>query len=353
MAPQACGTTVATALGARRVLGRTGLRVSPVALGTMQFGWTASDVQSMRILDAYRAAGGNLIDTANMYGGDQSTEQFAANRAHVGMSEDIIGRWLQTRGGRDDLVLTTKVRARMWEGADGEGLTRAHIMRAVEDSLRRLRTECIDVLYAHWPDPQTHPEEWLEAFGDLIRQGKVGVAGTSNFCGFETFGDLLTPLLDLARRGSGYPAIQVEQPRFNLLNRGEYEPALQRIALDHGLGIVTYSSLASGFLAGAVPLRQAPCGSRARFLAQYCVEEGWQLLEALQQIARDLQVPVAAVALAWTQAQPGVTSTLIGPDRLEQLAEASWSPAIRLDQEQLACLDRLSWRLSRPEFVQW
>ncbi|POA51330.1 MULTISPECIES: aldo/keto reductase [unclassified Pseudomonas] len=330
MAPQACGTTVATALGARRVLGRTGLRVSPVALGTMQFGWTASDVQSMRILDAYRAAGGNLIDTANMYGGDQSTEQFAANRAHVGMSEDIIGRWLQTRGGRDDLVLTTKVRARMWEGADGEGLTRAHIMRAVEDSLRRLRTECIDVLYAHWPDPQAHPEEWLEAFGDL-----------------------LTPLLDLARRGSGYPAIQVEQPRFNLLNRGEYEPALQRIALDHGLGIVTYSSLASGFLAGAVPLRQAPCGSRARFLAQYCVEEGWQLLEALQQIARDLQVPVAAVALAWTQAQPGVTSTLIGPDRLEQLAEASWSPAIRLDQEQLACLDRLSWRLSRPEFVQW
>lgn len=272
MFPKSSAIQVCGALAKRRPLGGTGMQVSPMALGTMQFGWTASDLQSMQILDAYAAAGGNLIDTANMYGGDQSIESFEPNKTRVGTSEAIIGRWLNTRKCRHKMILTTKVRARMWDGPDGEGLTRNHIVRAVDDSLRRLCTDHIDVLYAHWPDPSAVAEEWLETFGDLIRHGKVGAAGTSNFCRFESFGDLLTPLMHLAASDSRYPKIQVEQPRFILLHRSEYESALQGIAADEHLGIVTYSSLASGFLAGAVALRQTPSGSRAKFLGQYCVE---------------------------------------------------------------------------------
>ena len=239
-------------LGTRRPLGRTGLTVCPIALGTMQFGWTMSDVEAMRLLDAYAGSGGNLIDTANMYGGDQSVESFEHNRAHVGVSEDVIGRWLKTRGARDTVVLSTKVRARMWDGDDGEGLSRRHIILAVEDSLRRLRTDYLDILYAHWPDPGSEPREWLGAFGELQAAGKIRHVGTSNFCGFGDFGDLLTPLLELAT-ASELPSVELEQTRYNLLNRRDFESGLQAIAARDGLGIVTYSSLASGFLAGRYP----------------------------------------------------------------------------------------------------
>jgi len=319
----------------------------------MQFGWTASDVQAMQILDAYTEHGGNLIDTANMYGGDQSVESFQSNKTRVGVSETIIGRWLHTHNRRHQVVLTTKVRARMWEGADGAGLTRRHIERAVNDSLQRLRTDHIDVLYAHWPDPSAVAEEWLETFADLIRCGKVRVAGTSNFCGFESFGDLLTPLIRLADGDSRYARIRVEQPRFNLLHRAEYESALQSIARKEQLGIVTYSSLASGFLAGAIALRQTPNGTRAKHLAQYCTGEGWRLLEGLHHIARDRNAPVASVSLAWTLAQPGISSAIIGADRIDQLAEASYAPALTLDPGEMDLLSRLSWRSSKAEFVEW
>jgi aryl-alcohol dehydrogenase-like predicted oxidoreductase len=198
-----------SALESRRPLGNTGVQVCGVGLGTMQFGWTVTDVDAMRILDAYWRAGGNLVDTANMYGGDQTIQSFASNAAHVGVSEDIIGRWIQRRQCRDDLILTTKVRARMWPGPDGEGLNRRHITKAVEDSLRRLRTDYVDVLYAHWPDPDAEMQEWLEAFGDLIRVGKVRHAGTSNFCGFEQFGDLLSPALELADDNAALARIEV------------------------------------------------------------------------------------------------------------------------------------------------
>jgi aryl-alcohol dehydrogenase-like predicted oxidoreductase len=343
---------VSGALAARRPLGRTGLHVCPVGLGTMQFGWTASDVDSMRILDAYAGAGGNLIDTANMYGGDQSSESFALNRAHVGVSEDIIGRWLATRGQRSGLVVTTKVRARMWDGPDGAGLTGAHIRRAVDDSLRRLRSDHVDVLYAHWPDPAAEAEEWLAVFGELVQAGKVLAVGTSNFCGFAGFGDLLTPLLDLAD-GIGLPRMQVEQPRYNLLNRGEYEDALQAIALREELGIVSYSSLAGGFLSGSVRPGQVPAGARSGHLTQYCSAAGWALLERLSQIAHGHHVPVAAVSLAWVLAQPGVTATLIGPDAVDLLAAASYAASLQLDDAELAALTGLSWPASAAEFVDW
>ena len=341
------GNDVLAPLTARRRLGSTELEVSPIGLGTMQFGWTAAGVTAFEILDAYTGAGGNLIDTANMYGGNQSAESFAVNRAHVGVTESIIGRWLDGRSDRDDLVISTKVRARMWDGPDGEGLRRDHIIRAVEDSLRRLRTDRVEVLYAHWPDPEANDEEWLGAFDELIRAGKVRFAGTSNFCDFVGMGDLLSPLLDLADR-SGLPRIRVEQPRYNLLNRDEYENRLQKIALAEDLGIVTYSSLAGGFLAAAD--REGP---RAAHLARYDTTEGAALLAELRSIAAAHQVPPAAVAVAWNLAQPGITATLIGPDRVSQLAEASPAAELHLTGAELASLTALSWAQADAEFVEW
>jgi len=347
-------TGVSDALGLRRPLGATGLHVSPVALGTMQLGWTVTDVQGMRLLDAYRDAGGNLVDTANMYGGDQTVQEFAPKAAHVGGSEDVVGRRLASRGCRDDLVVTTKVRARMWPGEDGEGLTRRHIVRAVEDSLRRLRTDHVDVLYAHWPDPDAVDEEWLEVFGELVRAGKVRHAGTSNFCGFDDFGDLLTPLLRKAAEDPSLARVEVEQPRFNLLNRGEYEGSgLQRLAVEQRLGIVTYSSLASGFLTGRFRPDTDTPSERAGFVEQYCTPAGWHLLDGLDQVARAHDAPVAAVALAWTLAQPGVTSTIVGPESVAELADVSLAPRLDLTSEELAMLDQRSWTASQPEFVTW
>lgn len=339
-------------LGTRRPLGRTGLTVSPIALGTMQFGWTMSDVEAMRLLDAYAGSGGNLIDTANMYGGDQSVESFEHNRAHVGVSEDVIGRWLETRAARDTVILSTKVRARMWDGDDGEGLTRRHIIQAVEDSLRRLRTDYLDLLYAHWPDPESEPREWLGTFGELQAAGKIRHVGTSNFCGFGDFGDLLTPLLELATAGN-LPSVEVEQPRYNLLNRRDFESCLQSIATRGGLGIVTYSSLASGFLAGRYPPGAEASGDRAPFVSQYRTERGWAILAALQRIAEAHGVSVAAVALAWTLGRNGVTATIVGPDSIWELADCAQACVTQLEPEEADELTRLSWYESQPEFVDW
>jgi aryl-alcohol dehydrogenase-like predicted oxidoreductase len=336
----------------RRPFGRTGLEVSPVALGTMQFGWTVTDVDSMRLLDEYTGAGGNLLDTANMYGGDQTVESFDRNKAHVGVSEDVIGRWLQSRGARDRVVIETKVRARMWDGPDGEGLSRHHILRAVDDSLRRLRTDYVDVLYAHWPDPTSYPRDWLGAFGELVAAGKVRHIGTSNFCGFEEYGDLLTPLLELADR-VGLPRVEAEQPRYNLLNRRDYEGMLQPIAVREQLGIVTYSSLASGFLTGRYRADTPPMGHRGTFVQQYCTEGGWALLSALERIAHARGIAIAAVALAWTLGQEGVTSTIVGPDSVAELAACAGACQCTLSSDEAAELDHLSWYESSPEFVEW
>lgn len=259
-------------------------------------------------------------------------------------------------------MISTKVRARMWDGPDGEGLRPAHVLRAVDDSLRRLRTDYVDVLYAHWPDPATRAEDWLATFGQLVAAGKVRAVGTSNFCGFVGLGDLLSPLLALAGR-SGLPRVQVEQPRYSLLSRAEYEPALQAIAVREGLGIVAYSSLAGGFLSGAVrsgqvppgqaPPGQVPRGPRAAHLAQYRTAAGWALLAELERIAAARGRPVAAVAVAWVLAQPGVTAALVGPDSVAQLAAAAPAATLELTTAELAALTKRSWAGSAPEFVDW
>ncbi|WP_019926161.1 aldo/keto reductase [Nocardia sp. BMG111209] len=344
----------ASPLTSRRRFGATGLAVCPIVLGTMQFGWTLSSVESMRVLDRYRELGGNVVDTADMYGGDQSVESFRHNRAHVGTSEEIIGRWLETRSCRDEFVLDTKVRARMWDGPDGEGLGRAHVTRAVEDSLRRLRTDTLDILWAHWPEPGDDLVEFLSVAADLIAAGKVRFLGTSNFCDFAGNGDRLSPMLQLAAADAGLPSVAAEQPRYNLLNRAEYETTLQALTLRHDLGIMTYSSLASGFLAGAAtPDDTAGSDARERQLSRYRTPAGWELLDRITAIAATHGTTRSAVALAWTLAQPGVTATIIGPQAIGELEDAAPAATLTLDRHELDMLTAASWWASEPEFVVW
>lgn len=335
-------------LSARRRLGRTDLQVAPISLGTMQFGWSMPGVAAMDLLDAYVDAGGNFIDTADMYGPDQTRRSWAAARPHVGASEEVIGRWLRDRGHRDQLVIATKVRAQMWDGPDGQGLSRRHIRRAADDSLRRLGVETIDLYQAHWPDEGVPAEEYLGAFHELIEVGKVRYVGTSNFTA-----PMLEGLLELAgsRR---FPRIASEQLRYNLVNRSEYEASLRDLARREGIGILCYSPLASGFLTGKYVSDDArPASDRLRFVSQYFTEAGWRLVQALGEIAAAREVAPGAVALAWLLAQPGITAVIVGTNSLEHLHRALPAARLQLSPGELDRLAKLGWETSTIEFQSW
>jgi aryl-alcohol dehydrogenase-like predicted oxidoreductase len=335
-------------LSARRRVGWTDLKVAPLCLGTMLFGWSMSSVAAMDLLDAYVEAGGNFLDTADMYGPDQTRRSWAQARPHVGVSEQIIGRWLRDRGNRDQLVIATKVRAQMWDGHDGQGLSPAHIRQAAEDSLRRLGIDTIDLYQAHWPDDQVRLEETLGAFQELIDAGKVRYVGTSNF---PT--KTLTTLFEL-NRTHRYPRIASEQLRYHLLNRAEYEVSLRELALSENIGILCYSPLASGFLTGKYTRDRAhPAGDRLRFVSQYFTEPGWLLVDELGRIAADHQVTPAAVALAWLLAQPGISAVIVGTNSLEHLRRALPAARLRLRTEEVDRLAKLGWQNSRIEFQSW
>jgi len=336
-------------LEARHQLGWTDLRVSNLALGTMQFGWQVTDVGAFDLLDHYCDAGGNFIDTADMYGPDQTRRSWDAARPHVGVSEDVVGRWLAERHKRDEFVIATKVRARMWDGDDGEGLSRRHILRAVEDSLRRLRVETIDLYQAHWPDEATPLEECLGAFEELVRSGKVRYIGTSNYAGSGQ----LEEVASMWRKGS-YPRLACEQPRFSLLNRYEYEHDVLPTVLSENLGVICYSPLAAGFLSGKYKNSDDVAkAARGRFLSQYAVERGWALLEALEEVALGHVVSVAAVSIAWLLAQPGVTAPIVGANSILQMDSWLAASALELDPQELALLDERSWTSSKIEFSSW
>ncbi|HSJ59423.1 MAG TPA: aldo/keto reductase, partial [Anaerolineae bacterium] len=220
-----------------RRLGHTGLRVSELALGTMQFGWSADEETSCAVMDAYLGAGGNLIDTADVY------SRWAEGNPG-GVSEEIIGRWMTSRGNRQDVVLATKVRGRMWEGPNGEGLSRAHIMRAVEESLRRLQTDYIDLYQTHAYDENTPIEETLRALDDLVRAGKVRYVGCSNYPAWRLMEALWVSDL------YGTTSFVSIQPHYNLVHRAEFERELADVVEEYDIGVIPYSPLQGGFLTG-------------------------------------------------------------------------------------------------------
>ncbi len=320
-----------------RNLGRTGLKVSELCLGTMQFGWTADQEKAFAIMDAFWEAGGNFLDTADVY-----SNWVPGNPG--GVSESIIGRWMRSRGNRHQIVVATKVRGRMWEGPNGEGLSRAHIMKAVDDSLRRLDTDYIDLYQTHAFDPDTPVEETMRALDDLVHQGKVRYLGCSNYPAWR-----LCQALWVSDRW-GLARYESLQPHYNLVHRAEFERELLPLCQDQGLGIIPYSPLGRGFLTGKYrrgkPLPDTPSASTVK--ERYFSEENFTILEGLEALAKKRGKTTLQMALGWLLTNPVVTSPIVGANSVEQLQESLGALGLRLSQEEMATLNELSaWENER------
>jgi aryl-alcohol dehydrogenase-like predicted oxidoreductase len=314
-----------------RNLGRTGLKVSELCLGTMQFGWTADKKLSFDILSSAYNEGINFIDTADMY-----SRWVEGNPG--GIAESIIGQWLQdSKINRDKIVIATKVRGQMGEHPNDQGLSRAHILTEVENSLRRLKTDYIDLYQAHWFDANTPIEETLHAFDDLIRQGKVRYIGCSNYPAWRLMEALwVSDQRNLAR----YDSLQ---PHYNLVKRAEFETELAEVCHTYGLGVIPYSPLAGGFLTGKYRKGTQVDSERASGAKRYYNEKNWELLDIMDQIAegKDNASP-SQIALAWLLSNPIITSPIIGPRTLEQLQDNLRAAGLRLTTAEKEKLDSAS-----------
>jgi aryl-alcohol dehydrogenase-like predicted oxidoreductase len=314
-----------------RRLGRTGLRVSELCLGTMQFGWTADERLSFEILSSAFDAGINFIDTADIY-----SRWVTGNPG--GVSETIIGKWLKATGiPRDQVIIATKVRGRMGKGPNDEGLSRAHILNAVEASLRRLDTDYIDLYQAHWSDDQTPIEETLATFDDLVHQGKVRYAGSSNYYAWQLIQALWTSdKLGLVR----YDSLQ---PHYNLVHRPEFERELSAVCRTYELGVIPYSPLAGGFLTGKYRKDQKVESVRQAGLMHLFTEKNWNLLDALESVGKAKNdASISQVSLAWLLTDPVITSPIIGPRTMEQFQDNLGAVGLRLTSEEKKLLDDAS-----------
>lgn len=313
-----------------RTLGRTGLKVSELCLGTMQWGWTADEAAAFATMDAFVEQGGNFIDTADVY-----SRWVPGNPG--GVSEQIIGRWLQARGNRRQIVIATKVRGRMWEGPNGEGLSRSHIIRAAEDSLRRLDIDAIDLYQIHFDDLETPMEETLRALDDLVTAGKVRYLGCSNIAAWRLMKALgISERLSLAR----YDSLQ---PHYSLVHRREFEAELKPLCQSEGVGVIPYSPLAGGFLTGKYR-SDAPPPDSARLggVKRYFNERGWRTLAAVEQVAAERGATPSQIALAWQLNQPVITSPIIGANSLAQLHDSLGAVGMHLTEEEIKLLDEAS-----------
>ena len=320
-----------------RSLGRSGVKVSPLCLGTMQFGWTADEKTSFEVLDAAYDAGINFIDTADIY-----SRWIDGNPG--GVAESIIGKWLRKNPEkRTQVILATKVRGRMGEGPNDEGLSRKHIFSAVEQSLKRLETDHIDLYQIHWPDESTPIEETLRALDDLIRDGRVLYIGCSNYSAWRLMESLWTS--DRCRLTSFISL----QPHYNLIHRDEFERELEDVCLNYGIGVIPYSPLAGGFLTGKYAGDQTPPeGSRGatsdRIQAYLMDPHSLSTLEIVKQIALERKKSPSQVALRWLISRPAVVSAIIGPRDLEQLEDNLGCLSVELADEDMQRLDEgSSW----------
>jgi len=314
-----------------RRLGRSGLKIAPLVLGGNTFGWTTDEPASFAVLDAYVAGGGNAVDTADSY-----SRWVPGNRG--GESETIIGNWLRARGNRSDVVIATKVASRMGDKPHQAGLSRRWIMEEVEASLRRLQTDYIDLYQAHQDDRETPLDEALRAFDDLVHQGKVRYVGGSNYAAWR----LTRALWESDRRG--FVRYESVQPKYNLVDRADYERELEPLCREQQVGVITYSSLASGFLSGKYRSGQPlPPSKRAGGVERsYFNARGWRVIEALEQVARALGATPTQVALAWIVDRPGITAPIASATSPEQVEELLGAVDLKLDQAILKQLDEAS-----------
>lgn len=308
----------------KRKLGDSGLEIAPLVLGGNVFGWTADEATSFALIDRFVGAGLNCIDTADSY-----SRWAPGNKG--GESEAIIGRWLKQRGGRDRVVIATKVGSEM-PGA-GKGLSAAYIVGEVEASLARLQTDCIDLYQSHIDDATTPLEETLGAYQRLMRDGKVRAIGASNYTAAR-LGEALKASAD-----KGLPRYQSLQPHYNLYDRAEFEGDLQALCVREGIGVIPYYALASGFLTGKyrspADFAKSPRGGGMR---RFLDARGRRILQALDAVAARLGATPAQVSLAWLMAQPGITAPIASATTLAQLDELIAATRLELDAEAIGAL---------------
>jgi aryl-alcohol dehydrogenase-like predicted oxidoreductase len=312
-----------------RQLGRSPLQVSPLAFGGNVFGWTTDEATSFSLLDAWLDAGFNFIDTADVY------SRWAPGHSG-GESETVIGKWLKASGKRSRVVLATKVGMDM--GGDNKGLSPAHIARSIEGSLRRLQTDHVDLYQSHTDDATTPLADTLGAYQQLIEQGKVRVIGASNFSAPR-----LAEALATSER-LGLPRYESLQPLYNLYDRAVFEDALAPLCLAHGVGVINFYALASGFLTGKYRT-QADEGKSARgknTTAKYLNERGLRILAGLDAVAARFHATPGQVALAWQLARPGITAPIASATTLEQLAELVAATRLVLDEPAIQTLNQAS-----------
>ena len=313
----------------RRKLGKTGLEIAPLVFGGNVFGWTTDLPTTFKLLDAFVAAGFNAIDTADVY------SKWVPGHTG-GESETILGDWIKRNGNRNRVIIATKVGMEMGNGA--KGLSRAHILRSAEDSLRRLQTDYIDLYQSHVDDPDTPQEETLQAHAELVQQGKVRFIGASNFKA-----DRLASSLDISKK-AGLPAYQTLQPNYSLIERAGYEGEPEDLCAKEGLGVINYFPLAGGFLSGKYRSERDVAGrARARNVAKYLnTDRGLRVLGALDEVAKKHRATPARVSLAWLLARPSVTAPIVSATNLDQLNDLIASVELTLDRDSIELLNKAS-----------
>jgi aryl-alcohol dehydrogenase-like predicted oxidoreductase len=311
-------------------LGNSELQIAPLAFGGNVFGWTVDEQTSFDLLDAFVAAGFNLVDTADVY-----SAWVPGNKG--GESEVTIGKWLKRSGKREDVIIATKVGMEM---RGEKGLSKPYILRSAEDSLRRLQTDYIDLYQSHQDDPKTPIDETLEAYAELIRQGKVRVIGASNYSAERLSQSLV------ASEQNGLPRYESLQPLYNLYDRAAFEAELEPLCLEKNIGVISYFSLASGFLSGKYrsesDLRKSARGGGVK---KYLNERGLRILDALDKVAEQQETTPARAALAWLISRPVVTAPIASATSLEQLNDLIEATKLELNESSLRLLDEASaWR---------
>ncbi|HSI86448.1 MAG: aldo/keto reductase [Candidatus Methylacidiphilales bacterium] len=326
-----------------RNLGRSGLQVSEICLGTMQFGWSADEPTSVTVLDAFTHAGGNFIDTANVYTG-------WVKESWLGHSEEILGRWMKKSDGlRRRLVMATKCKARMWDGPDGEGLSHRHIIRACEDSLRRLQTDYIDLYQFHGVDFHTPIEESMRAMDSLVRAGKVLHIGTSNFSAWR----IMQALWQCDK--AGLASFISYQPQYSIMERSGFEIEHSGLCKRFGIGVIPYSPLAAGFLTGKYRRGGPPVHSaRSEGVKKYFNDRGWTILDTLEAIGRSHGKTIAQTALAWQLTNPVITAPIVGANNVGQLSDLLGAAGYRLSEAEMGRINEVSsftreWWRANPE----
>lgn len=311
-----------------RKLGGSGLEVSPICLGGNVFGWTADEPASFSILDAFVGAGFNFVDTADVY-----SRWVPGHKG--GESETVLGHWFKRSGHRKKVVLATKLGIEM--APDKQGLSKAYILREVEESLQRLQTDYIDLYQSHKDDPHTPLEETLEAYDQLIKQGKVRAIGASNYSA-----ERLAEAFKVSKE-HGLPRYECLQPQYNLYERAGYEKELEGLCLKEGIGVIPYFALASGFLTGKYRSEgDLAKGPRGQMVKKYLDERGFRILGALDEVAKKLHSTPGKVAIAWLIARPSITAPIASATSVEQLKELVDATNLQLDPASIKAMDEAS-----------